>query len=275
MPIIEFEKVCKAYVKDTAVIKDLDLIVDEGEFLILLGESGCGKTTILKMINRMTDFDTGWIRFKGRPISDWDKVELRRSIGYVIQQIGLFPHMNIRDNITYVPDIMKQEREKSRKRAAELIKLVGLKEADLDKYPREMSGGQKQRVGVARALAGDPSIILMDEPFGAVDGVTRTQLQEEMLKIHRDLKKTIIFVTHDIHEAVKLGTRIILINNGKIEQSGKPIELVLKPANDFVKNFFGSKGFASIIDEEVVDDLYKRVLDGSLTLDELYGMLRA
>lgn len=275
MGIIEFEKVSKSYTTDAIVISELDLIVEEGEFLVLLGESGCGKTTLLKMINRMTSFDTGFIRFKGKPLSEWDTVELRRSIGYVIQNIGLFPHMNLKKNITYVLDIMGKDSKFSDERAKLLIELVGLDQTYLDKYPREISGGQKQRIGVARALAADPSIILMDEPFGAVDEVIRSQLQDEMIRLHHELKKTIIFVTHDILEAMKLGTKIVLMNEGKIEQIGTPMDLVLSPANDFVKNFLGTKGFVSIVDTDVLNRTYNKVLNRELSMEEVYKMLES
>lgn len=236
--IIEFQKISKAYNPGEAVIKDLDLQIREGEFVVLLGESGCGKTTILKMINGMVPFDTGYIKVKGKYLSQWDIVQLRREIGYVIQHIGLYPHMKIWQNISYVLALKGVRREERQARARELISMVGLPETYLDRYPGQLSGGQKQRVGVARALAANPDIILMDEPFGAVDDRTRNQLQDELLSIHRELKKTIIFVTHDIHEAMKLGSRIILLNEGKIVQEGTKEDLVSNPVDEYVKSFF-------------------------------------
>jgi osmoprotectant transport system ATP-binding protein len=270
MAIIEFQKVSKAYKQGEEVIKDLDFLVEEGEFITLLGESGCGKTTLLKMINRMISFDTGFIRVKGKLLSEWDTVALRREIGYVIQQIGLFPHMMIWENISYVLMLQGIPQKERRNRAEDLITLVGLPKFYLNRYPRELSGGQKQRVGVARALAANPDIILMDEPFGAVDERTRSQLQDELLRIHQELHKTILFVTHDIYEAMKLGTRIVLLNEGKIEQTGSKEELVLKPANDFVRSFLGSKGFTAILDETVIAEAYEKILREEAGLENFY-----
>lgn len=250
--IVEFQRVSKAYNPGESVIKDLDFQVSQGEFVVLLGESGCGKTTILKMINGMVPFDTGYIKVKGKFLSQWDIVMLRREIGYVIQHIGLFPHMKIWENISYVLALMGAGKEERRRRAEELISLVGLPAAYLDRYPGQLSGGQKQRVGVARALAANPDVILMDEPFGAVDERTRSSLQDELLMIHKELKKTIIFVTHDIHEAIKLGSRIVLLNEGKIIQEGTKEDLVLRPKDDYVKSFFGTKGYAALLSDKEI-----------------------
>ena len=270
MTVIRFQQVTKAYGDDGDVIRGLDLNVEKGEFITLLGESGCGKTTMLKIINKMVPFDTGKVWVKGKLLSEWDIVTLRRQIGYVIQQIGLFPHMTIQDNVAYVLSLQGSSGSEQRKRAEELMDLVGLPLDYLARYPRELSGGQKQRVGVARALAAYPEIILMDEPFGAVDEQTRVLLQDELLKIHRHLKNTIIFVTHDIQEAVKLGTRIVLMNRGQIEQTGTREELVLRPANDFVRRFMGHKGFLSLLDDEVVGHVYQQVLDQKTSLSDVY-----
>ena len=260
MTIIKFSNIVKSYSKNTAVIKNLDLSIDEGEFITILGPSGCGKTTLLKMINKLITPDKGEIFIKGKEINQWDTIELRRNIGYVIQQIGLFPHMTINDNINFVLKLEKNDINYMNERAKELVQLVGLHEEVLTRYPRELSGGQKQRIGVARALAANPDIILMDEPFGAVDEIARTRLQNELIDLHKKLKKTILFVTHDIEEALKLGTKTILLNNGKIEQMGSKEELIFKPATKFVKEFLGVKGFKSIIDEKIFEEMYKQEL---------------
>lgn len=260
MTVIEFQQVTKSYDGEENVLKGLDLKVKKGEFITLLGESGCGKTTLLKIINGMVFFDTGYVWIRGKMLSEWNIVELRRQIGYVIQQIGLFPHMTVAENIAYVLSIEKKPKKEQQKRAAELLELVELPQDFLKRYPRELSGGQKQRVGVARALAASPEIILMDEPFGAVDERTRNQLQEEMLRIHQRLNNTIVFVTHDIQEAMKLGTRVVLMNQGVIEQTGTPEELVLQPANDFVRQFVGSKGYLALLEPQMVEDIYQKAV---------------
>lgn len=270
-PIIEFQKVSKAYNPGESVIKDLDLSIKKGEFIILLGESGCGKTTILKMINGIEPFDTGYLKIKGKYLSLWDIVCLRREIGYVIQNVGLFPHMKIWENISYVLALQGKTKEERKARAKELVSLVGLSDAYLDRYPRQLSGGQKQRIGVARALAADPDIILMDEPFGAVDEKTRSQLQDELLKIHKELNKTIIFVTHDIHEAIKLGSRIVLLNEGRIIQDGTKEDLVFRPANEFVRSLLGTKGFTAMLDEKEITAVYEKIINKEMEFDDLYN----
>lgn len=269
MSVISFQNVSKEYDKGSQVIKDFSVEIPENAFVMLVGPSGCGKTTLLKMINKLILPTSGTIQIQGKNIQDWDTIALRRSIGYVIQQVGLFPHMTIKDNINYVLRIMNTEKHKREERAAELINLVGMDESYLTRYPRELSGGQQQRIGVARALAADPEIILMDEPFGAVDEIARRNLQVELKEIHEKVKKTIVFVTHDIHEALKLGTVILLINQGKIEQMGTKEDLVFRPKTPFVKSFFGLKGFNSTLDEQVLSDLYEDILSGKKTLKDI------
>ena len=223
------------------------------------------------MINKLIPITSGEISINNVSISQWDTIELRRSIGYVIQQVGLFPHMTIENNISYVPRIKGLQKKDFHKKSKELIELVGLDEEYLKRYPHELSGGQKQRIGVARALASDPNIILMDEPFGAVDEIARRHLQDELKIIHNKMKKTILFVTHDIEEALKLGTKIILLNNGKIEQIGTPKEVVFEPENDYVKNFFGIKGFKGSLDESKLEILYNQILNGEKELDDIFS----
>ncbi|MFW5838848.1 MAG: ATP-binding cassette domain-containing protein [Bacillota bacterium] len=273
MSVIEFKNVSKSY-NDVTVINNLSLSIPKGEFVTILGPSGCGKTTLLKMVNKMISFDQGTITVKGKDLNTWDKIALRRGIGYVIQQIGLLPHLTIRKNITFVLDIQKKDNVSSPKTAEELMDLVGLDKAMLNRYPRELSGGQKQRVGVARALAANPDIILMDEPFGAVDEIARTTLQDEIIKIYKKLKKTILFVTHDIQEALKLGGLIVLMNHGEIVQSGTKEDLVFNPKNDYVKSFLGIKGFQASLDNTIMQDFYNRVLNKEMTIEEVYNMMR-
>ncbi|MGE4454274.1 MAG: ATP-binding cassette domain-containing protein [Sphaerochaeta sp.] len=264
---IEFEHISKAYTPGEVVLEDINLRIEQGEFVILLGQSGCGKTTLLKLVNKLLAFDTGYLRIHGKKLSEYQIEELRRSIGYVIQQIGLFPHMPIWKNISYVLKLQNKSKEEQRNRAKELIRLVGLSEEYLDRYPRQLSGGQKQRIGVARALAANPSIVLMDEPFGAVDEQTRTQLQDQFKQIHNQLHQTILFVTHDIHEAFRLGTRIVLISDGKIIQEGTKEDLVFHPKHPFVRSFLGLKGFSALFDEQVMAKLYHRIEKGELSMD--------
>jgi osmoprotectant transport system ATP-binding protein len=255
MELIKFENVMKSYTNGIKIINNLNFTINNGEFITLIGKSGCGKTTMLKLINGLIKPDAGNIFIKGKEINDWNIIELRRSIGYVIQQIGLFPHLNIEDNISFVLNIKKVPKKEMKSRAKELIQLVGINEEYLKKYPRELSGGQKQRVGVARALASNPDIILMDEPFGAVDEITRKTLQEEILKLKDSLKKTIVFVTHDIDEAFKLGSRIVLFDSGNIVQQGTKEDMLFNPKNQFVGNFFGIKNFTAYLNSAIVKDV--------------------
>ncbi len=219
----------------------LSLDVPSGDICVLIGPSGCGKTTTMRMVNRMIEPDAGAIEVAGRDVTHVDPIELRRSIGYVIQQIGLFPHMTIADNVATVPRLLGWNSAKIAARVDELLDLVGLDaQAYRDRFPRELSGGQRQRVGVARALAADPPVMLMDEPFGAIDPITRAKLQDEFLRIQQRLKKTIVFVTHDIDEAIRMGDRIAILRNGRLVQYDTPEAILAHPADTFVEEFVGS-----------------------------------
>ncbi|MGO1527692.1 ABC transporter ATP-binding protein [Senegalia sp. (in: firmicutes)] len=248
MAIVKFENVIKDYGDGKRALDNLSLEINEGDFVTLIGPSGCGKTTALKLINGLISPTSGKVFINDKEINKWNKIDLRRKIGYVIQQVGLFPHLSISENISYVLKIMGIEKEKRKKRASELIELVGLNRSDLAKYPAELSGGQQQRVGVARALAADPPIILMDEPFGAIDEITRKKLQDELLNIQNKLNKTIAFVTHDIHEAMKLGSKIILLKKGKLIISGSREDIFFNQEDNYLNEFFGIKSFTSYAD---------------------------
>ncbi|MFN2462761.1 MAG: ABC transporter ATP-binding protein [Candidatus Dormibacteria bacterium] len=238
-PMITFAGVTKRFGESFAV-KDLSFEVLEGEIVMLLGPSGCGKTTSLKMINRLIEHTSGTITVDDKDISQVEAVQLRRSIGYVIQQSGLFPHMNIADNIGTVPRLLGWKKKRIAERVDELLDLVGLERTFGRRLPSELSGGQQQRVGVARALAADPPVLLMDEPFGALDPITRQRLQEELLRLQGLVRKTIIFVSHDVEEAITVGDRIAVLNvGGVLEQFDTPEKLLGHPANDFVAGFMG------------------------------------
>lgn len=271
---IEFEHISKSYTPDEVVLADINLSIEQGELVVLLGQSGCGKTTLLKLVNKLLDFDTGYLRIHGKKISEWNIEQLRRSTGYAIQQVGLFPHLRVWENISFVLRLQGIDVAQRRERAAQLVELVGLKSEVLMRYPAQLSGGQKQRVGVARALAADPSIILMDEPFGAVDEQTRAQLQDQLKSIHGKLGQTILFVTHDIHEAFRLGTRIVILHDGHIMQEGTAEDLVFKPKNSFVRSFLGLKGFTSLIDDKVLTSMYQRVQKGELDMKACLELLQ-
>ncbi|PKM50185.1 MAG: glycine/betaine ABC transporter ATP-binding protein [Firmicutes bacterium HGW-Firmicutes-7] len=261
MPIISFQDVRKTY-DHVPVLDQFNLTIEQGEFVVLLGPSGCGKTTILKLINGLLKPDKGVISVHSKALSEWDLIQLRRRIGYVIQQVGLLPHLTIEKNICYTLNLIKASKDDMNKRAKELIDFVGMDESYLKRYPRALSGGQQQRIGVARALASDPDIILMDEPFGAVDEVTRRSLQDEMLKIHQKLGKTIIFVTHDIEEAIKLGTRIVLLNEGRIDRDYNKKSFVLtKERSDYAEHFFGSKDFIAYLNTISISACLNKVMD--------------
>jgi osmoprotectant transport system ATP-binding protein len=240
--MITFESVTKKFPDGTVAADDLSFEVPEGELVVLVGPSGCGKTTALRMVNRMIEPTGGRISVNGQDAASVPAPTLRRDIGYVIQQVGLFPHLTIADNVATVPSLIGWDKERTDKRVRELIDTVGLSQEVANRYPHQLSGGQQQRVGVARALAADPPIMLMDEPFGAVDPIVRALLQDEFLRLQRELKKTIIFVTHDIDEAMKMGDRIAILNVGGIlEQYATPTDLLAEPANDFVVDFLGAE----------------------------------
>jgi osmoprotectant transport system ATP-binding protein len=240
---LEFRKVTKRYPGAVAAAVDgLSLKIPAGEICVLVGPSGCGKTTAMRMVNRMIDMTSGDILLGGRSVRDSKPSDLRREIGYVIQQIGLFPHRTIGDNIATVPSLLGWDRKRTAARVDELLALVGLDPAEMrGRYPAQLSGGQRQRIGVARALAADPAAMLMDEPFGAIDPINRERLQDEFLRLQATVRKTIVFVTHDIDEAIKMGDRIaILREGGHLAQYGTPEEILTRPADDFVARFVGT-----------------------------------
>ena len=240
--MIRLESVTKRFAGDQVAVDDLTLDVAEGELCVLVGPSGCGKTTTMKMINRLVEPTSGRILFDGADVAGIDPVDLRRRMGYVIQQIGLFPHQTVADNIATVPKLLGWDRRRVRARVHELLELVGLPAASYaDRYPSQLSGGQRQRVGVARALGADPPVLLMDEPFGAIDPITRLRLQDEFLRLQRELRKTVVFVTHDVDEAVKLGDRIaVLAEGGELAQHDTPLQVLRQPASTFVADFVGN-----------------------------------
>lgn len=238
--MIQFINVSKAY-KEHNVIENINLKINKGELVVLIGPSGCGKTTILKMINRLIEPSNGQIKINGTDIEAQDPIELRRNIGYVIQQTGLFIHMTVRENIEIIPRLAKMPVSEIVDRTVKLMETVGLPEEFLDRYPNHLSGGQQQRVGVARAFAMNPDIILMDEPFSALDPLTRSQLQDELVSLQSKLHKTIVFVTHDMDEAVKIADRICILQGGHILQYDTPENILKNPAHGFVSEFVGSK----------------------------------
>ena len=235
MEMIRFEHVNKSFGAEKILV-DFSLHIEEGEFLTVIGRSGCGKTTMLRMINGLQIPDSGKVLVEGQDVAKADLIALRRRIGYVIQNKGLFPHMTVEENITYVPVISgKKDKQENRKLALRLLQTVGLAQEMADRYPAELSGGQQQRVGIARALAADAKILLMDEPFGALDEITKRAMQDEMLSLQKKLHMTIVFITHDIREAMKLGDRVLVMEKGRIAQIGMPQEIREYPADDFVR----------------------------------------
>ncbi|MCR6522777.1 ABC transporter ATP-binding protein [Lysinibacillus capsici] len=240
--MITFDNVSKQYDNNQIAVKALNVEIKKGEFFVIIGPSGCGKTTLLKMINRLIPLTAGTIWINDKRISDYNIHELRWSIGYVLQQIALFPHMTIEENIAVVPELKKWSKTKIHQRVDELLTLVGLEPAKYrQRKPKELSGGEQQRVGVVRALAADPEIILMDEPFSALDPISRTKLQDDLLEMQRTIQKTIVFVSHDMQEALKLGDRLCIMKDGEIVQIGTPQQLLQNPVNDFVQQFIGGK----------------------------------
>jgi osmoprotectant transport system ATP-binding protein len=239
---VSFEAATKRYDgSDTPAVDGLTLEVPAGEICVFVGPSGCGKTTAMRMVNRMIEITSGEIKIGGESVRSKEPAQLRREVGYVIQQIGLFPHRTINQNIAAVPGLLGWKKDRARARTAELLQLIGLDPELGDRYPAQLSGGQQQRVGVARALAGDPLVMLMDEPFGAIDPINRERLQNEFLRLQAEIRKTILFVTHDIDEAIKMGDRIaIMREHGRVEQYATPAEILMDPATEFVEDFVGA-----------------------------------
>lgn len=252
--MISLKDVTKKY-DDFTAVDSISMNIKKGELMVILGPSGCGKSTTLRLINKMVPLTKGTIKVRGRNIDDIDDVDLRKSIGYVIQSIGLFPHMSVARNIGTVPNLLNWEKEIIENKINEMLRLVGLSpEKYKDKKPSQLSGGEAQRVGVARALASDPDIVLMDEPFGAVDPINRLRLQREFRQIQKSLNKTVLFVTHDVDEALLIADRICIMDHGKIIQIGSPEEIVLKPENDFVRKFFKGEGVLNLLSREKAID---------------------
>jgi osmoprotectant transport system ATP-binding protein len=252
---IEFRAVTKRYPgRTTPAVRELSLGVPAGEICVLIGPSGSGKTTAMKMVNRLIDITEGDITIGEQSVRSLDLTELRRGIGYVFQQIGLFPHMSVEDNIGTVPRLLGWDKQRIRNRVGELLELVGLEQSDAKRYPGQFSGGQRQRIGVARAMAAGQPIMLMDEPFGAVDPITRDRLQNDFLRLHAEIRKTVIFVTHDIDEAIKMGHRVAILKDGELIQYGTPDEILARPTNEFVADFVGAdRGLKRLLLRELRD----------------------
>jgi osmoprotectant transport system ATP-binding protein len=255
--MIRLENLSKVFpAQDEPAVDDLSMDIYEGEIVVLVGPSGCGKTTTMKMINRLIEPSSGRIFLQGEDVTKVNSDNLRRRIGYVIQQIGLFPHMTIADNIATVPKMLGWDKERTSRRIDELLETVGIDRSYRDRYPKELSGGQRQRIGVARAMAADPPVLLMDEPFGAIDPITRDRLQDEFLRLQKEIRKTIVFVTHDIDEAIKMGDRIaILKQQSKIAQYDTPEKILTDPADDFVADFIGGGASLKRLSLSTVEDI--------------------
>jgi len=274
--MIRFENVKKQYQDGFTALKNIDFEVKKGELLTLIGPSGCGKTTTMRMINRLIEPTEGKIYIDGQDISQLNPVELRRNIGYVIQQIGLFPHMTIEQNISLVPKLKKWEEKRYLARVDELLELVGLDPSVFKhRYPSELSGGQQQRVGVIRALAAEPEIILMDEPFSALDPISREQLQDDIVRLHEEINKTIVFVTHDMDEALKISSRIAIMKDGEIIQLDTPDKILRHPANDFVRGFIGKERMKKHTDDVLVPTAEDLMTTSTVTSSPRKGLAEA
>ena len=286
--MIRFERVTKKFPDGTEALKDVSVVFPTHKLTVVIGPSGCGKTTLMRMVNKLETPTAGDIFIDEESITGLEEVKLRRSIGYVIQRIGLFPHMTIEDNVSLVPRLLEWDKEKTAARVEELLKLVGLEpEVYKERYPLELSGGQQQRVGVVRALAGNPNIILMDEPFSALDPISREQLQDDLRNLQQEIQKTIVFVTHDMDEALKIADMVVVMRDGKIEQTGSPQELINEPANYFVRSFIGLdrinrqrtfgerklKEFLSVFGMEPIGDALQVSLE--TTIDEAFSKLQS
>ncbi|MCT4632733.1 MAG: ABC transporter ATP-binding protein [Firmicutes bacterium] len=259
--MIKFENITKTYSDGFQALKNITFNINKGELFVLIGPSGCGKTTTMKMINKLIDSTEGSIKINGTPIENQNPVQLRRNIGYVIQQIGLFPHMTIKENVALVPKLKKIDPEVYAEKVNELLEMVGLApEIYANRYPKELSGGQQQRVGVIRALAAEPDIILMDEPFSALDPISREQLQEDLINLQDTLHKTIVFVTHDMDEALKIADRICIMKDGEIVQIDTPENVLRHPKNEFVKNFIGEDRLSKIVNLPPIEEALEKPL---------------
>jgi osmoprotectant transport system ATP-binding protein len=283
--MIELRNVTKSYGNHEA-IRNLNISFPQNEISVLIGPSGCGKTTTLEMINGLVKPDAGEITIDGKNLTEINLITMRRHIGYVIQEVGLFPHYNIFDNISLVPRLLKWSETRVRSRVRELMELVSLSSDQLQKYPSQLSGGQQQRVGVARALAADPQYLLMDEPFGALDPINRSRLQEEFLRIQKQLRKTVVFVTHDMDEALKLGGHLAIMKDGQLLQFDRPIKLMRVPKNEFIREFIGARRILKALQMMIIADLPENLLkpadlefvyeEGALTADtDLQSALEA
>jgi len=254
--MVLFDSVTKVYEDGTRAVDGLDLEIGRGEIAVLIGPSGCGKTTTLKMVNRLEELSSGRILVDGKDINSLDPVQLRRSIGYVVQEIALMPHMSVAENIAIVPRLLGWDKKRIKKRVDELLELARLEPSKYRyRLPDQLSGGQKQRIGVLRALAADPEVILMDEPFGALDPISREGLQNELLELQNAVKKTIVFVTHDMEEALRMADQVVIMRKGRIEQMGTPEEIQDRPATEFIRNFIGEDRLSNISPESPVEIL--------------------